>query len=100
MQTLKDAIRKVLREGFLRAEDGKIHHQFICKPASVEAALHLLLRIVPEEEYHRRSIVGNRVHHKIYGEGVIKRVTSTGNVEVEFADKCVKLKPDYFQIVT
>ncbi|NOX37849.1 MAG: hypothetical protein GXO78_09970 [Calditrichaeota bacterium] len=99
IQLLRDAIRKVLREGHLRKSDGSLAIKIDTRPAKLDIPVQLLLRIVPEQEYVKRSLVGNKVRHNVYGEGRIQRITETGNVEVAFKDKVVKLKPQYFQLV-
>ncbi len=99
IQTLRNAIRKVLREGHLRREDGSLAIKIDTRPAKLDVPVQLLLRLVPEDEYVKRSLVGNKVRHNVYGEGRIQRITETGNVEVAFKDKIVKLKPQYFELV-
>lgn len=98
IQLLKEAIRKVLREGKLLTTGGSYAVSKTGKPSHLETPLKLLLASVPEEEYRKRSLVGNLVTHEVYGEGIIRRITNTGNVEIEFENKVALLKPGFFEL--
>lgn len=97
LQTFRESIRKVLREGKLTPleQNAKAPRN---KSGEDALATLLLLHILPEEEYYLRSFVGNQVHHPTLGEGKVVRITDSGNVEVAFAERVVRLKPDFVQL--
>ncbi len=97
---LRNAIRQVLRKGRLFDETGKLAIQVPSKPAYMAQAIGALLQAIPEEEYLKRSLVGNKVQHTVYGEGIIRAITDTGNVEIAFEDKITLLKPQFFRLVS
>lgn len=99
VQSIKDSIKKVLREGELVS----ISENFKDKKVSVnnkELPLQMLLHILPDKEYENRSFVGNQVVHPTLGEGKIERITESGNVEIRFSDRVVKMKPNFINLVT
>ncbi len=97
---LRNAIRQVIRKGRLFTEEGKLAISVPNKPAYLPEALTALLSIIPEEAYLSRSMVGNKVYHQVYGEGVIRSITDTGNVEIAFKEKVTLLKPQFFRLVS
>ncbi len=97
---LRNAIRQVIRKGRLFTQEGKLAIQVPAKPAYLPEAIKALLCIIPEEEYLSRSMVGNKVYHQVYGEGVIRSITNTGNVEIAFKEKVTLLKPQFFRLVS
>ena len=99
LQEFRHAIRQVLREGKLPSLEEvqkapRNHHE-----ETIKATL-LLLHILPEEEFYKRSFVGNKVVHITLGEGEIVQITETGNVVVDFSNRRVKLKPAFIQLKT
>ena len=60
----------------------------------------MLLNVLPEKEYKKRSFVGNPVIHPTYGEGIVVRISDTGNVEVQFKERLVRLKPNFIKLKT
>lgn len=100
IHVLKENIRKVLRNG--GAIEGKIVNLDDRKvnDSNIELPIKILLQSVPEDEYKNRTFVGNHVTHKIYGEGIIQRITENENIEVAFKDREVLLKPDFCALIT
>lgn len=98
VQLLKDSIRKVLREGRMFTENNEPTSGKRKKPSNLDLPIKLLLQSIPREEFFKRSFVGNSVEHEVYGEGVIKRITDTGNVEIVFGDRVALLKPGFFKL--
>jgi len=97
---LRNAIRKAIRKGRPWDDQGNLTIEVPSKPQYLPKAIAALLQAIPEEEYQRRSLVGNRVVHNVYGEGVIQSITDTGNVEIVFKDKVALLKPRFFRLVS
>lgn len=98
IQLLKKSIRKVLRNGG-NIEEGVITGSGKKKSeASYEMPIKLLLKSIPGEEFQKRTFVGNTVDHKVYGEGIIKGINDTGNVEVKFPEREVLLKPEFCKL--
>jgi len=97
VQTLKESIRRVLREGILLPICSKIKED-TSKVKEFDLPVLMLLHTIPEQEYQTRSFVGNIVAHPTLGEGKILRITESGNVEIQFKDRKVKLKPNYVQL--
>jgi len=95
---LRNAIRMVLREGKIREENDYYVTTKTGKPAPLDRPLKLLLGAIPEEEYARRSFVGFPVEHEVYGEGFIRKITDTGNVEIQFENRVALLKPGFFRL--
>ncbi len=100
IQLLKESIRNVLRSGKLPEDKiSKIEKKKVTK-TNYDLPIQLLLQSVPQNEFLARTFVGNYVTHKVYGEGIIKRITENENVEVEFKDKEVLLKPNFCMLKT
>ncbi len=97
LQDFRDAIRKVLRKGKLSGVEEVLKAPHNHREEQEKAIL-LLLHILPEEEFRRRSFVGNRVVHPTLGEGVVMEITESGNVVVQFPERTVKLKPGFIQL--
>ncbi len=96
---LRNAIRTVLREGKIWQDDeGYYITTKSGKPAPLDRPMKLILASIPQEEYERRSFVGLPVEHDVYGEGFIRRITDTGNVEIQFNDRVSLLKPGFFRL--
>ncbi len=88
----REAIRKVLRTGtaaVFSSNDQK-------EPMDVRMAM--LLHILPENEYQIRSFIGNTVIHPNWGTGKLVCINENGNVQVEFKDQIVKLKPEFVEL--
>jgi hypothetical protein len=96
IQLLKKSIKQVLRNG------GDIEtlslHEKKNDRMGYELPIKLLLKSVPEEEIRKRTFVGNIVAHSIYGDGIIKAINGTGNIEVKFKDREVLLKPEFCKL--
>ncbi|MFZ0389385.1 MAG: hypothetical protein WAN36_02915, partial [Calditrichia bacterium] len=95
-QDFRESIRHVLREGRLNAVEAEEDHQ----KETMDLPTLLLLHVLPDEEFARRSFVGNKVDHPTMGEGRIVRITASGNVVVEFLERQVKLKPGFIKLKT
>jgi len=93
-KSLREAIRSVLRRGKLLPVVEKANK----RSEERELALPWLLHILPEEEYYRRSFVGNKVVHPSLGEGEVEEITDTGNVKVKFSDRVAMLKPSFVKL--
>lgn len=88
----REAVRKVLRTGtaaVFSSNDKK-------EPMDIKMAM--LLHILPENEYQIRSFIGNTVIHPNWGTGKLVCINENGNVQVEFKDQIVKLKPDFVEL--
>ncbi|GAB4372267.1 MAG: hypothetical protein Kow0042_15520 [Calditrichia bacterium] len=96
-QTLRKSIRKVLREGKLEPVDPTLLEKEDLQEFD-EVAVSMLLHILPDNEYLSRSFVGNLVEHPTLGEGRVIRISESGNVEIEFGDRSVMLKPGFVQL--
>ena len=48
-----------------------------------------------EEQF---SFVGNPVIHPTLGDGKVIRISDSGNVEVQFKDRTVRLKPNFIKL--
>ena len=96
IQLLKRSIKKVLRNGgnleSLTVPEKKNNQ------SGYELPIKLLLQSIPKDEFRKRTFVGNTVDHSIYGEGVIKNINDTGNIEVEFKDREVLMKPEFCKL--
>lgn len=97
IQLLKKSIQKVLRNGG-NIEEGVTIASTKKSEANYEMPIKLLLKSIPEEEFQKRTFVGNTVDHEVYGEGVIKSINDTGNVEVKFQERQVLLKPEFCKL--
>lgn len=97
LQDIRDSIKKVLREGKLLPVEGKPTAADE-KNKNHNLPLNWLLHILPEDEYRKRSFVGNIVQHPTLGEGEMLRITDSGNVEVKFAARTAMLKPNFIQL--
>lgn len=97
LQSLKDSIRKVLREGKLEPVSEKSTSNSV-KTRGFELPVFLLLHTVPNEEFLNRSFVGNKVTHPQLGEGEVIRISDSGNVEIQFPEKTILLKPGFIQL--
>ncbi len=95
-KSLREAIRRVLRKGELLTVVEKANK----RSEEQDLALPWLLHILPEEEYYRRSFVGNKVVHPSLGEGEVEEITDTGNVKVKFRDRVAMLKPSFVKLKT
>jgi len=100
LKNLQDAIRKVLREGEISREKGAFLTTKNGKPSPLETPLKMLLESIPWTEFEKRSFVGNAVQHEVYGTGFIQRISESGNVEIEFGERKVLLKPGFFELKT
>lgn len=98
LQSIRDSIKKVLREGEIGPIETPAKEP--TKSNSLEMPLSLLLHTLPDEEYHARSFVGNAVIHPTLGEGRVSRISETGNVEVDFKDRHVMIKPGFVSLKT
>lgn len=96
IQLLKRSIQAVLRNGgdveLLSLSDKKEDL------SGYEFPIKLILKSIPQEEFDKRTFVGNAVCHDVYGEGEIKSINDTGNVEVRFRDRQVLLKPEFCKL--
>jgi len=70
------------------------------KKEKIDLPTTLLLNVLPELEYKNRSFVGNPVVHPTYGEGKVIRISDSGNVEVQFKERLVRLKPNFIKLKT
>ncbi len=96
-QEFRESIRKVLRKGRLDEFNGKAKSQGE-KGNGFDLPTQLLLHVLPNEEYRRRSFVGNTVVHPTMGEGAVVGISDSGNVEVEFQERVVMLKPGFVKL--
>jgi hypothetical protein len=98
IQLLKRSIQRVLRNG------GDIESLSLLDKkgnlSDYELPIKLLLKSIPQEEFSKRTFVGNAVCHDVYGEGEIKSINETGNVEVSFKDRQILLKPEFCKLKT
>lgn len=92
----RDSIRKVLRVGTDSLTVHEDQKSAVGKDIKFETSL--LLNVLPEKEYEVRSFVGNKVMHPHWGEGKIIYISETGNVEVQFKDRVVRLKPNFIKL--
>jgi len=95
----RESIRKVLRfgtSGLLKDNETEP----IPKKIKIEYPIALLLNVLPEKEYKTRSFVGNPVIHPTLGDGKVIRISESGNVEVQFKDRTVRLKPNFIKLKT
>ena len=95
----RESIRKVLRIG----TSGLLNNgsqNAVLKKAKIDFPTTLLLNVLPEQEYKNRSFVGNPVVHPTYGEGSVMRISDSGNVEVQFKERIVRLKPNFIKLKT
>ena len=99
LQEFRHAIRQVLREGKLPSLEAVQKAPRNHQEETMKATL-LLLHVLPEKEFYKRSFVGNKVVHITLGEGEIVQITETGNVVVDFSDRRVKLKPGFIRFKT
>jgi hypothetical protein len=72
----------------------------VLKREKIDLPTVLLLNVLPEKEYKKRSFVGNPVIHPTYGEGIVVGISDTGNVEVQFEERLVRLKPNFIKLKT
>lgn len=96
-QDFREAIRKVLRKGRLNSLEGQ-NEKSAESTGPFDLPTSMLLHILPDDEYKKRSFVGNRVIHPTMGEGRVVHITDTGNVEVKFDERIVKLKPTFVKL--
>ena len=95
----RESIRKVLRIGTSGLLDNG-SQDTILKKEKIDFPTALLLNVLPEKEYKKRSFVGNPVVHPTYGDGRVIRISDSGNVEVQFKDRMVRLKPNFIKLKT
>jgi hypothetical protein len=92
----REAIRVVLRIGTHKL---KVKENLGYSPShEIKYATSLLLNILPEKEYQQRSFVGKRVVHPKWGEGKILSISESGNADVQFRDRVVRLKPNFIKL--
>jgi len=95
----RESIRKVLRigtSGLLK--DNNVSS--VPKKEKIDYPIVLLLNVLPEKEYKTRSFVGNPVVHPTLGDGKVMRISESGNVEVQFKDRTVRLKSSFIKLKT
>jgi hypothetical protein len=93
----RESIRKVLRLGTPTIfGEGQISRTD--KKDQLDHHTTLLLNILPEQEYEMRSFIGNPVVHPNWGIGRLTRINENGNIEVQFEDRTVRLKPDFIKL--
>ena len=95
----RKSIREVLRRGKLdsikdQTNRGKSRASFIDLPTNI------LLHVLPDDEYRSRSFIGNQVEHPTWGEGKVVNISETGNIDVQFKNRVVTLKPSFVQLKT
>jgi hypothetical protein len=95
----RESIRKVLRIGTSGLMDNS-NQSALLKKVRIDFPTALLLNVLPEKEYKNRSFVGNPVVHPTYGDGCVIRISDSGNVEVQFKDRMVRLKPNFIKLKT
>jgi len=95
----RESIRKVLRIGTSGLYNNGSQNALL-KKEKIDFPTALLLNILPEKEYKNRSFVGNPVIHPTYGDGEVIRISDSGNVEVQFKDRMVHLKPNFIKLKT
>ncbi len=98
LKQIRDSVRRILREGLQVLEQEPFVPARGSRTSTTIEGLRLLLQSIPPEEYLSRSFIGNEVEHQVYGVGKILRINSSGNVEIEFPEKCVLLKPEFFRL--
>lgn len=98
LKQLRDTLRQVLREGPQILDQEPFVVSRGGRTTTTSEGLRLLLLSIPPEEYQSRSFIGNEVEHGVYGVGKIVRINDSGNVEIEFPEKCVLLKPQFFRL--
>lgn len=96
LQDFRKCIKVALREGTISPDIPFGDEN--APPAEEELPLMSLLHVLPEEEYLKRSLVGNAVEHKTLGEGKIVRILESGNLEVQFKDQTLVLKPSFVKL--
>ncbi len=93
----RESIRKVLRNGTSRlVSEGTP----LAKRNKLDLPTSLLLNVLPAQEYENRSFIGNKVTHPMWGEGNIVSISDSGNVEVQFTERIVTLKPNFIKLET
>lgn len=95
----RESIRKVLRTGPSKILDGN-GSTTPTREENLDYPTNLLLHVLPNDEYKNRSFVGNKVNHPTWGVGKIVSISDSGNVEVEFTNRKVILKPNFIKLVT
>jgi hypothetical protein len=95
-KNFRESIRAVLREGTDKLKIKENHSN--SQSNEMKFATSLLLNILPEKEYNIRSFVGKRVVHPKWGEGKILSISDSGNVDVQFKDRVVRLKPNFIKL--
>ncbi|GAB4340766.1 MAG: hypothetical protein Kow0037_26830 [Calditrichia bacterium] len=96
LQDFRKCIKIALREGTI---DPSIPFgEENAPPPEEELPLMSLLHVLPEEEYLRRSLVGNLIEHQTLGDGKIIRILESGNLEIEFKDQTLVLKPSFVKL--
>ena len=93
----RESIRKVLRLGTTIIFGDK-QESFVNKKDQLDDQTSLLLNILPEQEYQIRSFVGNLVEHPSWGIGKLVCINENGNIQVEFKDRIVRLKPNFVKL--
>lgn len=93
----RESIRKVLRLGTTTIF-GEEQNSRAEKKDQLDHHTTLLLNVLPEQEYEIRSFIGNLVVHPNWGIGKLVRINENGNIEVEFKDRTVRLKPDFIKL--
>lgn len=96
---LGDTIRKVLRTGSIFSDEF-VNGNSKYGDQVFDHHTNLLLHILPQKEYEKRSLVGNEVVHSSLGHGKVIRISETGNVVVKFEDRTVRLKPNFIKLRT
>ncbi|MBN2366565.1 MAG: hypothetical protein JXL67_10390 [Calditrichaeota bacterium] len=94
----RESVRKVLRRGPEKVLDRENNSG--SKKENLDLPTHLLLHVIPENEYQSRSFVGNKVVHSKWGIGEILSISESGNVKVEFNGRHVVLKPNFIELQT
>jgi hypothetical protein len=93
----RESIRKVLRLGTttIFSEEQISRND---RKDQLDHHTTLLLNILPEKEYAIRSFIGNQVVHPNWGIGELTRINENGNIEVQFKDRTVRLKPNFIKL--
>jgi hypothetical protein len=99
LKDFRESIRKVLRQGMLDPiNPKKLESTRFERPS--ELPTNMVLHILSDEEYERRSFVGNPVVHATLGLGKVVAISESGNVDVKFRDRVATLKPNYVRLKT
>lgn len=96
---LGESIRKVLRTGSIFSDE-IVSGNSKSGDQVFDHHTNLLLHILPQKEYEKRSLVGNEVVHSSLGYGKVISISESGNVVVKFEDRTVRLKPNFIKLRT